>query len=372
MEPFTLDRSFHKKDIIDGFSSIIWTERYYGDGEVELVTPPTKDMINKLQEGTFLGVNGSEEVMIVENVSIEPDKLKVTGISMLPWMNNRFIRTTALHQDRYWYLEGSPGWVLWAIIYYMCVGTSPYLDGTVDTGIDNPQQFAIPGLVLGNYDDSLLSVKLGIPFGPVYDAMKEIASTYQIGMSLTLGEVTDTSYLLFFRSYRGLTRTTDQTVNPVVRFSPLMDSFTNIKELHSIEKLKTLVYAFAPENPDGLATEPGVSALSGPQYTGFDLRAMLVFAEDITTDMVGGSTANLVSILNSRARDALNANHYVIAVDGEIVPESQFKYGVHYNLGDVIEVQGNSGVVQTARITEFIRAQDQRGERAYPTVTMIE
>jgi hypothetical protein len=372
MELFTLDRTFHKRDIIDGFSSVIWTERYYGDGEVELVVPPTIDMIQKLSAGTFLGLTGSDEIMILQNVNIEPDKLKVTGISLLPWMNNRFVRTSAVHEDRYWYISGgSPGWTLWAILYYMCVVGSPYLNGTYNTGIDNPQQLGIPGLGLRDYDNSGLPISVGVPFGPVYDAMKEIASTYEIGMGITLDDVTDTSYFLGFRSYKGLTRTTDQIVNPVVRFSPLMDSFTNIKELQSIEKFKTLVYAFAPGNPDGLATSPGVSSLSGAQYNGFDLRAMLVFADDITTDMVGGSAANLVNILNSRARDAMNANHYIVAVDGEIVPENQFKYGVHYTLGDVIEVQGNSGVVQTARITEFIRAQDQKGERAYPTVTMI-
>ena len=116
---------------------------------------------------------------------------------------------------------------------------------------------------------------------------------------------------------------------------------------------------------------PGVSRLSGSQYTGFDLRAQMILPSDITTDMVGGSQANLVNILNSRAYDALTTNHFVKAVDGEIVPENQFQYGIHYNLGDIIEVEGNSGIVQTARITEYIRSQDPAGEKAYPTVSMI-
>jgi hypothetical protein len=212
---------------------------------------------------------------------------------------------------------------------------------------------------------------VGVPYGPVYDALREIATTYEVGMQITLDSVTDTSFFLGFRSYKGLDRTSGQTANPIVRFSPLMDSFTNIKELQSIAALKTLVYAFAPQNPDGLATTPGISALTGPQYTGFDLRALLVFAEDITTDMVGGSSANLLNILNSRAYDGINNNRMVKAVDGEIVPENQFKYGVHYNLGDVIEVQGNSGVVQTSRVIEYIRSQDESGEKAYPTVAML-
>ena len=77
-------------------------------------------------------------------------------------------------------------------------------------------------------------------------------------------------------------------------------------------------------------------------------------------------------MLNSRAYDELVKNKFIKSVDGEIVPESQFKCGVHYNLGDIIEVEGNTGVIQPARITEYIKSQDESGEKAYPTVSIIE
>ncbi|HEY1247422.1 MAG TPA: hypothetical protein VGE97_00400, partial [Nitrososphaera sp.] len=61
----------------------------------------------------------------------------------------------------------------------------------------------------------------------------------------------------------------------------------------------------------------------------------------------------------------------VIAVDGEIVPTSQFQYGKHYNLGDVIEVQGNTGAIQISRVTEYIRSQSASGEKSYPTLEAV-
>lgn len=372
MEPFTLDRNFHKVDIIDSFTSCIWTERYYGDSAIELVVPPTLEMIKKLPEGVFVGLDGSDEIMIIETVNIEDGKLKASGISLLPWLNNRFVRTSNLHEDRYWYMSGIPaGAVLWYIVYYMCVEGSQYLNGTIDIGIPNPEQFVVPGLGLHAYDTQGENINVGVPFGPVYNALREIATTYEVGMQITLDEVTEDSYFLGFRSYRGLDRTSAQDVNRPVRFSPQFESFTDIKELRSIAALKTQAYAFAPSNPDGLATIPGVSTLTGADYTGFDLRAMLVFADDVTTDMVAGSSDNLVKLLDSRADDAIANNNFVQAIDGEIVPDAQLKYGVHYHMGDVIEVQGNSGIVQTARVTEYIRTQDAAGEKAYPTVAMI-
>jgi hypothetical protein len=373
MNPFTLDRGFHKEYIIDAFSSLIWTERYYGDGQVEFVVPATPEMIGKISVGTFLGIEESDEVMILESISIEDYKLKATGISLLSWMNNRFVRASAAHEDKYWTIsDAPPGEVLWLILYNMCAEGSPYLDGTNPTGISDPEKLAIPGLSLNNYDSSGDNITVGVPYGPVYNAMKDIATTYQIGMQLILESLTDVSYVLGFRSYKGLDRTSNQSLNPIVRFSPQMDSLTDIKELQSIAAFKTLAYAFAPGNPDGLATTPGESSLTGPQYTGFDLRALLIFADDITTDMVGADPAKLLDILNSRAQDGLASNEFVKAVDGEIVPTNQFKYGIDYNLGDIIEVQGNSGVIQTSRITEYIRSHDATGEKAYPTVKALD
>lgn len=378
MDPYTLNRGFIRQNVIDQFNSLIWTERYYGDSEVELVVPATREMYQKLPVGTFLSIDESDEVMILETVSIEEGKLKITGISLLPWMDNRFVRTSSNHEDQYWYIENQvPGQVLWTILHHMCVADSPYLNGTINTGISNPQSLAIPGLVLNAYDKSGSAIKMAIPYKEVYAAMKEIATTYEIGMQIILNAVSDTSYSLGFRSYKGLDRSSAQSALPVVRFSPQMDSFTNIKELQSIKEFKTIVYSFATglnpgEGDPILTTVPGKASVTGTQYTGFDLRAEQLLVSDITTDLVAGDKNKVVDMLNSRAKDELIKNHFIKTVDGEIVPESQFQYGSHYNLGDIIEVEGNTGVVQSARITEYIRSQDESGEKAYPTVSIIE
>jgi hypothetical protein len=373
VQPYTLDRKFLPQDVIDEFDSIIWTERYYGDSEVELVVPATSEMIRKLPEGIFLALPESDEVMILETATIEEGKLKLVGMSLLPWMNNRFIRTSPLHEVTSWNVQpGTPGWVLWAIIYNFCMN-SPYTNGSIDMGIPNPQNLIIPGLRLIDYDKTGADITVAIPFGPVYDEMRKIAVTYEVGMQIILEYANDTSYSLGYRNYRGLNRTSNQTDRPTVRFSPQMDSLTNIKELRSIAALKTLVYAFASNNPGKLATTPGIASRSEQAYTGFDLRAQMIFPSDIDpTLLTGDKTKALVDLLNSRAKDELNASPFIKAVDGEIVPTNQFQYGVHYNLGDVIEVQGNSEIVQTSRVTEYIRAQDEAGERAYPTVAMLD
>ena len=383
MEVYTRDRDFKKLDIIDSFHSCIWTERYYGDSVVELVVPATIEMMNKLPNGIFLSIDQSDELMIIETKGIEDGKLKCLGISVLSWLNNRFVRASSKHDARHWRISGlKPGHVLWNIVEKMCTENSPFLNGTINTGITNPQQLAIPRLGLFDYDKSGSNIVVAIPYGPVYDALRKIAITHRIGIQIILsGEIQghgssegEQIFFLGFRSYKGLDRTSAQTALPPVRFSALMDSLIDIKEVDSITALKTAVWAFAPGLiPKTLQTTPGVSRLAGEEYTGFDLRAEMIFAEDLDTDVDDTLTqAEVRTLLKARALDRLKESPHIQAVDGEIVSTSQFKYGRDYSLGDLIEVQGNSQVVSVCRVIEHIRAQDDAGERAYPTVQNID
>lgn len=368
MEVFTLTRGFLADTTIDVFDSIIWTERYYGDGDVQLELPAISELVDTLVPGTFIGIKESREVMILETQNIKNNVLKVTGISLLKWLNNRFVRYTAAHEDKQFTLEGLPaGQTMWKIINDMCISGGP-------VGVTNPAEFIIPGLKLKAYDTSGSPITVAVQYGPLYDALSSIGTTYQIGMSITLESADDLSYSLGFLSYKGLNRTSEQTDNPIVRFSPQMDSLTDIEELQSIGNYKTRAYVWVPPNPDTLASVPGFASVShtGTPASGFDMRAIMVFADDITTDMVSGNPTTMTNTLNQRATEALQDHEYIRHVDGEIVPTSQFQYGRDYTLGDIIEVQGYGNIVQHARITEYIRSQDSAGEKAYPTVTMIE
>lgn len=367
---YTLDRRFLKQAEIDKFKSGIWTERYYGDSEIELVVPATQDMVRLLPEGQFVGLEGSKEIMMIETIDIENSLLKATGISLLKWMDNRFIRTSAEVTDKTWNLGPMPpGQALAAIVQYCLIG-GPYLDGSNTNGIVGSQYLAIPNLTIKDYDKTGRTTDLAIPFGPVYTAMREIANTYEVGMTITLESATIATYSLQFLSYKGIDRTSRQSTQPVVRFSPEMDNLIGIKELRSIQNLKTMVYSFASADP---MRQPTAAAMvKNSNLTGFDLRALMTFEDDLTTDVVEGDEVICAKMLQERAMKALGASTYIKTIDGEIVPNFQYQYGRDYGLGDLIEVQGHSGISQISRVTEYIRAQDEAGEKAYPTVAMLE
>lgn len=366
MEAYTLNRNFERQSVIDAFNSFIWTDRFYGNGDCQIVVPATKANLETLAEGTLVELNGSEEPMMLETQSVDDGIATISGISLVAWLNNRFIRTTATHADRYWNIEAlNPDQVLSKIVYEMCVNTGP-------AGIPNPTQYLIPNLetptlFVAEASEPIISV--AVPYGPIYDALYEIATTYKLGMRITLDRDPGT-YSLRFSVYRGSDRTSQQSSNPVVQFSPQMESLTEVEELRTIANYKTHAFSFVPSNPGGLATSPGSAAVTAAP-TGFDLRAIMVFADDITTDLVGGDAGKMQTLLNERAARALAENPYLIHVDGEIVPTNQFQYGRDYQLGDIVEIAGHSGAIQNARVTEYIRSHDESGEKAYPSVTTV-
>src|SRR4029077_12289168 len=158
-------------------------------------------------------------------------------------------------------------------------------------------------LFVADMDTSVPAVALAVPYGPLYAALAQIADTYQVGFQMYLESASPSAYYLGFRTYTGKDHTSGQSVNPVVRFTPNVDSLQNLKELRSIGGYKNVAYAFAPSNPVAGVTQSGVAYADAeaPTSMGFKRRMLLVFADDLTTDKVGGSAAVLLQVLNQRA-----------------------------------------------------------------------
>lgn len=373
MELYTLDRGFLKQETIDEFDSVIWTERYYGAGDFELVVPGTTAMISKLYKGVLMMCEDSDIPMILETRELtDVGNLKTTGIDLIKWLNNRIFRTSADHsvkeQNRD---DKKPGELLSYLVGSFCIEGN-YLNGTNNIATDpiDRDRFKIPGLIQGTMDTSGSPVEISLPFGPIYDLLDQIAQTYEIGLSIKLDWADETGYEISFNNFKGEDRTSGQSENPVIQFSKEMDSFTNITDLDSIAEYKNLVLAFAANAPPTYMTNDAGRATSvSDTTTGFDLRIAQEFSDFNTS---GLDVTRIRNVLDEKAKLVVQAFKPVQLVDGEIVQNEQIKYGRDYFLGDIVEVVGNTGVLQNARIAEYIRSQDNAGERAYPTLAMID
>lgn len=384
MDLYTLTPTFLADQVVDGYLSAIWTERYSAAGDTKLVVPATPKNITLLAEGTFLALRGSKEVMQLETQSIEDGLMTVVGTSLLDFLNERqawFANPASTGpEDRvsdYTLDTLTPGAFISEIVEQMVIDPSSFTGDWADANLDWGHD-VISGLALGAIDSSGTAKRITVTIGPLYDSIAQVAVKEGVGISLYLESADpDTGYELLFTTYRGQDRTSAQSINPVIRLSPEFNSISDIKEIRSIADYKNVAYVYYKGEITEHLAEPLL-----PEPEGFDRRVLVTNAEGepvgrkvsspttgYTWTVVGAP--EIAAFREQNARDALANHNYVRSLDGETSPHNEYKYGVDYGLGDLIELEGLTGLISNARITEYIRSDDQNGQREYPTISVV-
>jgi hypothetical protein len=391
---YTLTDTFLAADPVDEYVSAIWTERFTKHGDTQIVLPATAKNLEMLREGTYLALRGSKEVMKLETQSTENGLLTVVGNTLdeavlmerFLWAQNPEF-TGASGQD-----------VSTRIADYTSDTHKPgeFMSHLVDKFVINPVNFdsahapasltwameQIAELSLGDIDTSGDVQRLTAPTGPLYTALEQLAEQHKVGLSLYLHSAdADTGYEFKFKTYKGLDRTSGQSTNELVRLTPELDGISDLKEVRSIAQFKNVVYVYYQGEVTKHLLDP-----TQPEPVGLDRRVLVTDAagepvgRKVTTsnwwggpqygDVVVGP-AEIAAFREQNAKDALANHNYIRSIDGKTSPISEYKFGTHYFLGDLIELEGVTGNVAKAQITEFIRSHDKNGEKSYPTISVV-
>ncbi len=387
MDLYTLTDTFLAKDDVEGYVSAIWTERYSTSGDCQLVLPATADNIDKLKEGTKLALRGTKEVMELQTQSIEDNTLTVVGKTITEFLNQRVVwfpnptdSTAANRISDYTVDSEVLGQFLADVVDKMVIHPVPLNGDYAPADLNWPYE-VIPNLSLGAIDISDPPERWTIPIGPLYDGLSKLASDNFLGISLYLDSADRSAgYSLKFKVYKGVDHSTGGA-GSLIRLTPAMDSITSIKELRSIANWKNVAYVYY----QGIITKH-LADPTAPEPQGFDRRVLLVTPQDqpvghtvtnrgpsgfgtYTTIEVGPE--DIATFRAQAAKDALANNNYIRSIDGEATPISDYQFGVDYGLGDIIELESMTGVISKARVTEYIRSEDQTGEKGYPTITVV-
>lgn len=359
MEIYTLDPLFRRQYVIDQFISLIWTERWQAYGDFELDIQSTVQTRGVLKPDTYLAMSESNYVMRIESFEDDNDAdgeriLKVKGRSMEATLLDRVAKDSIsnLTTSPKWTITDTPGAVARKIFHDICV------TGILDAGD------VIPGVVEGSF---LSSSTIPEPTDPitvamapttVYDAIvNNVLNPWELGMRMLRDDATGQFY---FEIYSGSDRTSTNTTGlTAVIFSSDLENLQNTKELTRIDTSKNVAYVFSPAG-----FEKVYPTDVDPTVDGFQRRVLMVDASDITT----GSTSDIPDALIQRGREALAAARIFLGFDGEIGQNCPYKYGVDYNLGDLVEEHNVDGVASDMRVTEQIFISDSQGDRSYPTL----
>jgi hypothetical protein len=365
MELYSVDNTigggFNRTDVIDEYISAIWTERFIEAGDATIVMPAVHKHLKLLAPGMLLGCQGSREIVLLDNRSIEGGLVTATGKTIENFFDERTIQAITMSAKAGDILKGVVNLmqdrVYWTI--------SPRIRGL---RVEDPDP-GEPGPVLDE----------DVPAGPTYATLLTLAKKYNIGIYVEWTKIEDADHELVFRIRHGRDLTGD--ADGAVRFSPKLDNFANIKQLLSVAGSKNHALLISPSwvHPDSPNNHDvdgwGVSNYH-PDGTVFQERVVEIDMNDISEDdeMFEGLNEvekmnKLYRLMDARQFGVLQEKKKIKMVDGEVTPETQFVYKRDYNLGDKIDVEGDFGEPIEGVVTEYIRSSDETGLRSYPTVS---
>lgn len=355
MDLFTLDSQLRRTEVFDRYESLIWTERFRPTGDFELDIPSTWKTRSNFKKGVKLAINGSRHVMTVETNDEKNGLMKVTGRSLEYILEDRAARHTftGLTASPRWPLEGTPTAIIRSLFNYICVNGS--------LNIQDKIPFIQSGTISvpGTFPEPSGSIRVELEPQTLYTAINNLCTEHNLGFRLIRGY--DDSKL-YFEVYTGSDRTAGNPtgLEPVI-FSKDLDNLADVSELTSLVGFKNVAYVFSNQGSM-------IVYANGPSSrTGFERRILTVNVGDarqndnenyLTTDQ----------ILYGRGLEALAQHRQISAFDGEILKTSKYQYGVHYDLGDVVEMRNTDNIGTAMRVTEQIFVSDAEGDRSYPTL----
>jgi hypothetical protein len=374
MELQVLTNKFLLDYTIDTYVSFIWTERYTSKGDMQLVVVASASYINSLKPGTFVTIPESKEVMQIDTQLLENNLLTIKGTSLLSLLNQRYVWPMGYGDSPGGFVPVNyvdsarvPGSFISEVVrrFAITITWNWGNTGTTWHSMDELEE-EIPNLELGNIDYSGTVTELTAPMGPLYDAIKPTAESSKVGITLYLYYANATEYVLRFVTYQGTNRTSNQTVNPLIRLSPSNNEIYNIKELRSnVEEVNvlylwigTLLWKYTKGFPTPLTRRVKVihPAITPEWFDEFD-------------DSYGEKTYLPKLSGEALAKFVFERGKQIHIVDAQVNQLTTYKLGVDFWLGDLIEIESpTTGEISIARITEHIRSHDSTGERAYPTI----
>lgn len=219
--PIVMNKQFERLAVIDEYSSLIWTTRFYKVGDFELCVDIDDKTKGLFQKGFYIMREDDENVGIVEDIQItknedQHEMLIISGRFLPSILARRIIAQQTV-------VNGSIS---------SCVNT------LLNDAIVNPSIAArkIPNFKLGSYNISQ-TMQAQYTGDNLLEKVSEICQTYGIGFKTILNSSNEFVFSLF----TGVDRSYDQSVNPYVVFSDEYDNLLSSKYVEDYKEIATNV-----------------------------------------------------------------------------------------------------------------------------------
>lgn len=382
MDLLTMKREdFSVKELVEGYKTLIWTERFQPFGDFELHSEDIDYTRDLLPERSLCTLLDSNEVMMVDSHEIEENddgvpQLIVKGRTIDAFLMNRVWKNapygkSVKMQHKYTIKEACAA-LVWTAVVNDTGDDILRAASTYPAGNALPHVICTVSMPAGTDDGAVKARK--IENGIIYEQLMTFMASGKLGIRIIRPNGTQGRKVNFgsggafstdavsnitncrFDIYKG------RDLTDSVVFSWKAGHLDNPKYLFSSENLKTGAYVVGdPRNH--YYTDPDV--LTGTN-TGWNRRDTFV---DGGSKETGEDADDFEEGLEDKGLRAVRKEgSRVHTVDAQISPFINFKYNEDYRLGDRVKVQGRYGSANQY-VTEFIRTEDENGEVGYPTLS---
>lgn len=356
MNIYVLNTSFEVAGLIDDYTSVIWTTRYFTAGDFELYLPASTDALMLLREHYYLVREQDitqtatetryRNVMIVEKIQIETDiedgnHLIITGRSLKSILRRRIIwqQTT---------IGGKAETGIRRLITENAI--FPAIEARKITGL----QLA-PALGLTD------TIEMQFTGDNLADAVEKLCTSYGYGYDI---DIVNGAFLCYL--YVGADRSYNQTANPFVVFSNKFENILKTDYSYDLTNYKNV--ALVAGEGEGLArkTQSVGSAAGLTRYE------VYVDSRNVSTNNGEYTEAEYAEMLKDEGYKAIAGNAVTESFSGEVETGLSYELNKDYFLGDVVQVQNEYGIGAAPRILEIIESESGEGISIIPTFSTWE
>lgn len=340
MQLYIKNKSFETIALIDEYTSVIWTKRYFTCGDFELYLPVTSKLLEILAIGNYVYRLDDDEVMVIEKIEITTDAetgnyLIVSGRSLGSIIGRRIV----------WNMTS----------FDMHVGN--IIKYLLNANVINPTitERRIDNFSFADNTSSSQKIQKQITGDNLLTAIETLCTTYGYGWKVKL---IDNSFE--FELYEGTDRSYSQAANPYVVFSPEFDNLINSK--YNLDSTTFANVALVAGEGEGVARK----RQSVGNASGLDRYEIYVEANDMSTNSEETiSASQYETMLKERGLEKLAEATATEAFEGDV--ESTYAYKTDWNIGDIVQIENEFGITATSRIIEVIESEDASGHKIIPT-----
>lgn len=342
MDIYVLNKALERIGVIDEYSSLIWTKRYYSAGDFELYLPASVELFALLQEDFYLQRTDDDRAMIIETIQLQTDAelgnhIIVSGRSVESILARR---------------------VIWNQLNF---------NSTVETAIRrvitenciSPADTAriISRLELAAPSGFIEKIQQQTRGDNIAEWLETVCRTYGYGWKITIN-----NGRFVFSIFKGADRTYGNAEgNPFVVFSPKFDNLVNSNFLFDKQNYKNAALI--------LGEGEGIARKSQSIGTTADLDRYEIYvdARDVSSNNGEIAAEEYDELLTEKGKQQLAEQAITTGFDGEVDADGVYTYKKDFEIGDIVQIENEYGIAATARVVEIIENEDESGKRTVPT-----